>query len=428
MRRTWTRRRFARFALGLGAVWSAGSLRPRTLGAAARPKVVVVGGGAGGASLANNLAARTERIEVTLINNSPSYTTCFFANPYIAGLRSFRSITHDYEGLKKRSGIEVVVDLAIGVDPEKREVILAGDSRVPYDRLVIAPGIDFRYDAIDGYSPDAAEIMPHAWRGGAQLSNLRAQLEAMEDGGTFVVCPPQAPYRCPPAPYERVSLVAHYLMRHKPRSTILVIDAKSEFGMQALFEEAWARFYPDMIEWLPAEMTNGGIKAVNLKHRQVLTDDEAFEASVANVIPPQVAGPIAQAAGLADESGWCPIDPSSFASRLVPHVYVVGDAAIGDEMPKSAYSANTQAKACADALLVDLLGESPGTADLRNRCWSFLGPDHAVQVGADYAATADHITKTHSFISEVDEDDALRARTAEDARAWYANITQDMFG
>ena len=319
-------------------------------------------------------------------------------------------------------------DRATAIDPDAGTVALSGGGRLAYDRLVVAPGIDFRYDAIDGYTPETAKVMPHAWRAGDQTLILHRQLAAMEDGGTFVICPPPHPYRCPPAPYERASLVAHYLKTHKPRSKVLIIDAKSSFPKQALFEEGWQRFYPDKIEWLPADMTGGGVKAVDPKVGTVIVEDEAFEAAVANVIPPQTAGRIARDAGLADVSGWCPVVPATLASKLVPNVHVVGDAIIPGDMPKSGFAANSQAKVCADAILADLLGAEAVEARLGNACWSFIAADHAVKVAGDYLATDEKFVKTGLTLSALDESDEVRARSAGDARAWYEDFTRELFG
>jgi NADPH-dependent 2,4-dienoyl-CoA reductase/sulfur reductase-like enzyme len=422
-----TRRDFGSKVVAVSAtVVAAGLAAPAVLGAA-KPRVVIIGGGAGGATVARYVAKGSKDIDVTLINDSPTYSTCFFSNLYLGGFRSFESISHNYEKLAADYGINVVIDRAAGLEGDGRTVILAGGEKLSYDKAVVAPGIDFSFSAIDGYTPDVAEKMPHAWQAGAQAKNLKRQLLDMEDGGTFVICPPPNPFRCPPGPYERISMVAHYFKSYKPRSKIIVVDAKNKFSKQKLFEDGWARHFPGMVEWLPLDIT-GGVKAVDAASNTIITEDEMFQASVANVVPPQKAGEIAQEAGLADESGWCPIVPETLASRQVPDVHLVGDAIIPGDMPKSGFSANSQAKVCAQALLAELADKQAFKPRFRNTCWSLITTDDSVKVGASYEATEEKIAKIEGFISQADESDEVRAQTAAEARGWYDAITTDIFG
>ncbi len=423
-----SRREFTALAGKAGlAVAAAGTLSARPALAAAKAKVVVIGGGAGGATVAKYVAKDGGDLDVTLIEANQTYTTCFFSNLYIGGFRSFDSITHSYETLQSKYGIKVIHDRAAAIDPAQKVVQLQGGDKLSYDRLVVAPGIDLKYDAIEGYSAEASQAMPHAWQAGAQTQILKRQILDMEDGGTFVIAPPPNPFRCPPGPYERVSMVAHYLKSYKPRSKIIVLDAKNKFSKQKLFEDAWGRFYDGMVEWLPAEIT-GGVKAVDPKNMTVMTEDESFEAAVANIIPPQQAGRIAQVAGLTDDSGWCPVESATLASKQQPDIYLVGDAIVPGDMPKSGFSANSQAKACAMAVRADLLDSKAFPPRFRNTCWSLITTDQGVKVGANYKATEEKIAKVDSFISKADEDDETRAATAREANGWYAAITEDMFG
>lgn len=424
----WSRRRFGRLAAAAGFAAASGSaLRPGFVAAKVRPKVVVIGGGPGGATAAKLLAQSGAGIDVTLVEANPAYTTLYFSNLYLAGFRSYETLRHDYGTLEQAYGVRVVHDRATEIDPIKKAVRLRDGGTLPYDRLIAAPGIEIKFDAIPGYSEAAAEAMPHAWELGSQVQLLKQQLLAMEDGGTFVVAPPPTPARCSPAPYERVSLVAHYLTQEKPRSKIVILDAKDKYPKQKLFEDGWVRFYPDMIEWLPVEFT-GGVTAVDPKSMQVMTEDETFDASVANIIPPQRAGRIAQQAGLADESGWCPVDAATLASKLQPDIHLVGDAIIPGDMPKSATSAHSQAQACALAVQAALSGETSPSPSFDNTCWSLIAADHAVKVGGSYEATEQRIVKKSNFISQADEDDGTRAATAREATAWYAAFAQDVFG
>jgi len=417
----WTRREFARLAGTAGLVAMA---RPTI--AQGKARVVIVGGGPGGATVAKYLAETAPSLEVMLVEANAQYRTCFFSNLYLAGLRPFESLTHGYDALRTAHGITVIHDSAVAVDPAAMTVRLAGGQTLPYDRLVMAPGIDFRYDAIEGYSESTAKLMPHAWRGGEQARLLRQQLEAMPDGGLFVLVAPPDPFRCPPGPYERVSLVADYFRREKPKAKILVLDAKSKFSKQELFQDSWAQRYPGMVEWLPADFT-GGVKAVLPAERAVKTADETFKAAVANVIPPQTAGRLALDTGLADESGWCPVDPNTLESRLHPGIHLVGDAIIPGEMPKSAFAANSQAKVCAMAVAAALTGSRRFEARFFNTCWSFLAADDAVRIGASYAVVDGKIAATQKFISKTGESADTRAVAARQAVAWYSAITADMF-
>lgn len=419
---TWTRRKFAAAAAGATGL---ALFAPHVARSEARARLVVIGGGVGGATVAKYAAAGAT-LAVTLVEPEPYYTTCFFSSHYLAGLRPLESLTHGYEALA-RHGTTVVHDTAVTIDPAARTVGLASGATLTYDRLVLAPGIAFKFGALDGYDELATEVMPHAWKAGPQTRLLRRQLESMEDGGVFVLVAPPEPYRCPPAPYERASLVAHYFQRHKPRAKILVLDAKDTFSGQSLFLDAWDRHYPGMIEWLPAQFT-GGVKAVDVKTRTVITAGAAFKAAVANVIPAQMAASLAQRAGLTDRSGWCPVDPVTFESTLVPGIHLVGDAIIPGDMPKSAFSANSQAKACAFAIAASLAGSARVPPHLFNTCYTALAPDDAWSNAIVYAPVDGRIKATHTFISQVGESAETRRKTARAADGWYAAFTRDVFG
>ena len=424
MKQNITRRDFGVAAAGL-ALGTAG-IAPGLLGAA-EGRVVVIGGGPGGATVAKYLAKDADgALAVTLVQDSAPFTTCFYSNLYLAGYRDFDSITHGYDALRDEYGIEVVIDRAIEVDPAGREVTLAGGRVLAYDRLVVAPGIEILYHSIEGYSEAAAEAMPHAWQAGPQTRVLRRQIEAMAQGGLFVVAVPAEPYRCPPGPYERACSVAHLFKQHNPSAKILILDAKESFSKQGLFEEAWAKHYPDMIEWVPGEF-GGKVIALDPDAMTVTTEYETYRAAVANIIPAQAAGAIARQAGLTDATGWCPIVPATMQSRMNENIHVLGDACIAGDMPKSAFSANSQAKVCAMAIRAALTGADPFPPRFRNTCWSTLAPDDAVKIGATYEATGEKIAKVDGFVSEVGERSQVRARTRAEADAWYASITADIF-
>lgn len=427
MARSLNRRVFTRrLALTGVAAAMSGMAAPAVIGAG-RPRVVVIGGGAGGASVAHKLAS-SGAVDVTLVEPKARYSTCFFGNYYLGGLRDFDSITHDYQRLQGMDKLRVVQAMAQDVDTAARSVRLPDGERLAWDRLVLAPGIDFRWDAIEGYGMEAVEQMPHAYRGGAELRTLKARIEGVPDGGRFIMVPPPNPYRCPPGPYERVSMIAHWFSRHRPKAKILILDPKDAFSKQALFQRAWAQHYPGMVEWLPGGMLEGGVTAVRPQSMEVVTPAETFTADAVNLIPPQKAGLIAHRAGLVDDSGWCPVDAASFASTRAEGVHLVGDAIIAGDMPKSAFSANSQARVCVNAILADLAGSEPPEPGFANTCWSLVAPDDAVKVGASYAVVDGKISSSGGFLSELDDPQEVRFANARDAEGWYEAITQEMFG
>jgi sulfide dehydrogenase [flavocytochrome c] flavoprotein chain len=419
-----SRRNFGK-VLG-GAAIASGLSMPAL--ANAKPRVVVIGGGAGGGTVARYLAKDGKgALDVTLIEANPTYTTCFFSNWYLGGFRTFSDITHSYDALRDAYGVNVLQAMATGVDHAKKTVSLAGGGSVAYDALVVAPGIEMQYGAIEGYSQAASQIMPHAWQAGSQTIILKKQLDAMDDGGVFVMSAPPNPFRCPPGPYERVSMIAHYLKQVKPKSKIIVLDPKAKFSKQGLFVEGWNTHYEGMIEHVPSDF-GGTVTRVDPKTRTLVSEAETIKADVANVIPAQKAGRIAQLAGLTAKSGWAPIDPASMASTMQKDVWVVGDTTIAGDMPKSGFSANSQAKVAAMTIRGSLLGTKTFPARYRNTCWSLIDTDDAVKVGASYEASPEKIKATAKFISKTEEGVDLRAQTAREAEGWYAGITKDIFG
>ena len=391
--------------------------------AQAAARAVVVGGGFGGATAARALAGAG--LQVTLVEPRAEYVSCAFSNPVLAGLRTLDEQTFGYDHVAA-AGVRIVRAAATGV--ENGAVRTAAEA-LPFDRLVLAPGVEMRLDAISGYDAAAAERMPHAWSAGPQTALLRDQLRAMPDGGVVVMAAPANPYRCPPGPYERASLIAHYLKTEKPRSKLLLLDAKDQFSKQRLFQQAWAALYPGIIEWVP--FSDGGkVVAVDPAAMTLSTDFATYQADVANVIPPQRAAAIARAAGVADRTGWCPVDPATFESRLVPGVHVIGDAAIMGAMPKSAFAANAQAKVCAAAIVVALGGEAPAEPRLINTCYSLVAPDYGISVAGVYRPLNGVLTEVEGAggTSPLEAPDAVRALEAAYAETWFATITRSVFG
>ena len=423
MAKTHTSRRT--FLKGAGA---AALLPMPAIAQGAPPRVVVIGGGFAGATAARFIKTANPQIGVTLVEMNPTFTACPFSNGVIAGLRPLRAQQFNYDKLDQ-VGVALAFQAATGVDAQARSVTLSGGTKLPYDRLVMAPGIDLRWDGLPGYNERAADIMPHAWKAGEQTLLLRGQLEAMEDGGTVIISAPANPFRCPPGPYERASLIAYYLKTKKPKSKLIILDAKDAFSKQRLFQNAWAALYPDHIEWV--SLSKGGkVNSVDVATRTLKTDFGDHKADVANVIPPQKAAAIAQTAGVADRSGWCPIDPVTFESKLVPNIHVVGDAGIMGGMPKSAFSANAQAKACAVAIAALLRGEVPTEPRLINTCYSLVAPDYGITVAGVYKPTNGLLADIEGAggVSPADAPRETRALEAQFAEGWFKTITGEVFG
>jgi NADPH-dependent 2,4-dienoyl-CoA reductase/sulfur reductase-like enzyme len=391
------------------------------------PKVVVIGGGFAGASAARFLKKENPAITVTLVETNPTFTACPFSNGVIAGLRPLRAQQFNYEKLTE-AGISLAFQPATAVDAQGRSVTLGNGTRLAYDRLVMAPGIDIRWDGLPGYNERAADIMPHAWKAGEQTLLLRSQLESMEDGGTVVISAPANPFRCPPGPYERASLIAYYLKTKKPKSKLIILDAKDAFSKQRLFQNAWKELYPNL-EWV--SLSQGGkVNSVEVDTKTFVTDFGRHKADVGNVIPPQKAGAIAQTAGVADRSGWCPVDPVTFESKLVPNIHVLGDAAIMGAMPKSAFSANAQAKVCAAAVAALLRGEKPAEPRLINTCYSLVAPDYGITVAGVYKPADGVLADIQGAggVSPIDAPRDTRALEAQFAEGWFKTITGEVFG
>lgn len=421
-----TRRQFGS-VLGIGA---ASLMLPPAILGQAKARVVIVGGGAGGATAARYLAKDAgEELDITLIEDSDTYTTCFYSNLYLGDFRSYESITHGYDTLVSEYGISMKKGRAVDIDRSAREVIMGDGSRVAYDRLVLSPGIDLQYDSVPGYSEEASEIAPHAWQGGRQTELLKQKLDALENGQNIVMVAPPNPYRCPPGPYERVSMMAHMLKtKGFTDSQIYIIDPKPKFSKQGLFTEGWEKHYPGVIEWFPPEI-HGGIVSVDANAGTVETDLDTFEGGLVNVIPAQKAGAIAEVAGLTDDSGFCPIEADSMRSTFDENIFVTGDACIAGAMPKSAFSANSQAKVAAMTIRADLLSSRLFPAKYSNTCWSLIATDDGVKVGASYAPGDDGtIHSTTTFISQTGEEAELRKTTYEESIGWYSSIVSDMFG
>jgi len=386
---------------------------------------VVVGGGSGGATAARYLAKDSNgEIDVTLIEPTRTYYTCYFSNLYLGGFKQMDDLGHSYGGLAA-GGVNVVHDWAVGVDRDAKTITLAGGATLNYDKLVLSPGIDFVEGAVDGWDLSSQNAMPHAYKAGSQTELLKAQLMAMPEGGTFAMVAPPNPYRCPPGPYERVSMVAHYLKNNNPTAKIIVADPKEKFSKQGLFQEGWANHYEGMIDWIGSDF-GGDVVSVDPNAMTVSIDGEVTKVDVCNVIPAMKAGRIADIAGVTD-GNWAPVNAIDMSTKADADVYVLGDAAQQGDMPKSGFSANSQAKVCANAIRGALTGSRVFPAKFSNTCWSLISTDDGVKVGATYEATDEKIAKVDGFISATGETSDVRKATYEESEGWYTGITTDMF-
>ncbi|MDZ7753903.1 MAG: FCSD flavin-binding domain-containing protein [Gammaproteobacteria bacterium] len=419
------RRTFVKLAGSAAVLSLAGT--PWLARAGTKARVVVVGGGYSGAIAAKYLRMADPGIDVTLVEKNSKFISCPSSNEVLAGDRTIDSLTFGYDGLKGH-GVKVVHGEVEAIDAANKQVKVKGGDALKYDYAVVAPGIDFKWEAIDGYDEAAAELMPHAWKAGPQTLLLRKQLEAMPDGGVVFISAPPNPFRCPPGPYERAAQIAHYLKQHKPKSKVMVLDHKTKFSKQGLFTAGWKQAYGDMISWVSGA-EDGKVMAVDAKKGLLITDFSEHKADVANIIPPQRAGAVATRSGLVDDSGWCPVDQRTFESSLHKDVFVIGDSCIAGAMPKSAYAANSQGKVCAAMIAARVNGREEPEPSYVNTCYSIVTPDYGISVAAVYQYKDGKIVAVEgaSGVSPSDASPEIRKREAVYQRSWFNNITADMF-
>lgn len=429
---TETRRRFLQRlsrSFGAGALAYAGSHLFPAISASQTPiaRVVVVGGGFAGATCANFLMRYGPNLDVTLIEPKQNYTTCPFSNTVFVDDLSLDSLSHSYEGLAQM-GCSILHQRAVEIDADLRTVILADGVTVPYDKLVVSPGIALQWDLVEGLDESTTDQVPHAWTSGDQIDVLRNRIEGMESGGVVAVSVPTSPYRAPPAPYERASLIAHYLTQNKPGSKLLLLDPSEQFPMQAVFESAWSDLYGDVIERVnTAEL--GLLEAVDASTSSLaFSGGETIQADVLNYIPSQRAGDIAVDTGLTDESGWCPIDPRSFESTLIPDIHVIGDAAQAGDMVKTGSAANAQAKVCAANLVAGLQGEELIEPFFGLAFYVHLAPRSAASQIDAYRVREGQIVRESTEDSPADASTRTRRLEAQYAEGWYKSITGEAFG
>lgn len=425
-----TRRKFVQ---AVGAVSAVSAIGFPSIVLGASKKVVVVGGGTGGATAAKYLKMADPSVDVTIIEANKDYYTCYLSNEVLSGERAIDSIKFGYTGLAKH-GVNVVHDYVTGIDAKAQKVMTKSGKSFPYDRCIVAPGVDLKWETIEGYDEAASHKVTHAWKAGQQTITLRKQLVDMKDGGTVVIAAPPNPFRCPPGPYERASQIAHYLQKHKPKSKVIVLDNKPKFSKQGLFMQGWKKFYgygtdKAIIEWHPGP--DAAVVGVNAGKIMATTKfGDEVKADVLNVIPAQKAGKVAFAAGLTNAKGWCPINLKTFESTIHKNIHVIGDSSVAKGMPKSGYAAATQGKACAAAIVALLKGQEVGSPSYANTCYSIIAKDWGISVAAIYRLAEDgsKITKVSGGLTPMDASDEAHKRAVLNTYSWFNNITSDAFG
>lgn len=376
------RRDFVKYgAVGLGAISLCG---PQVFAAGHnRRRVVVVGGGYGGATAARYVKLMDSSIEVILIEKNNQFVSCPISNWVMVGMKKMQDISFGYQGLAAR-GIKVIQDEIIGLDA-KAGYVQGKKGKVEYDRLIVSPGIDFRYDLIEGFDAEAEKVFPHAYKAGPQTVQLQQQLMALKPGGTVLMTVPDGAYRCPPGPYERASLIADYLQKNKKGSKLLILDPHQKIASKGkLFKAAWDAYYTDVIDYRTEEI----IAAVDSKKGTISTYDAEFNADIINFIPDQKAGKLAFDLGLIPEKKlWAPVKPINLESTLVPGVHVIGDATdalTSGPMPKSGFVANSMGKVAAAAVVAELSGKKPLLPSFANTCYSMVNDREAIFVTGVY--------------------------------------------
>lgn len=423
-----TRRTLAAVLTASLAPWT--RARTPATRAASATRVIVIGAGFGGATCAKYLKLLSPATDVLLLDRRPTFLTGPFSNLAIAGLRPLQRITRRVAAIGRAHRAAALQTEVTELDPAALRVTTASGRQYRADRIVVSPGIAVRWGLIEGLDADNSDAMPHAWLGDAQVLALRERLRSVPDGGTILIGAPPNPYRCPPGPYERASLMAYVLKSTgRTRAKIIVADAKDDFSKSALFKLEWDTLYPGMIEWV-SRSSGGEVTRVDTASGEVWLRGAAkpLRTQLASVIPAQRAAEVAVRAGLADETGWCPVNADNFQSQKYPGVHVIGDAALGAPIPKSAFAANSQAKLCASAIAAALSGAAAPRARLLNTCYSLLSPNAAISVSGLYESQGGKLAIMSEGMSPLSGDAELRSREARQAYAWYDSITFDSFG
>ncbi|MFM7084285.1 MAG: FAD/NAD(P)-binding oxidoreductase [Hyphomicrobium sp.] len=419
-----------RFNAGLSFALT--DLRSLSSKASTKPKIVIIGGGAGGATVASSLKRLIPSLNVTLIEQNKEYTSCFFSNTYIGGIFPIKYLTHTYRGLET-FGVRLVYQKVKSINILDRTVCLQDENILSFDWLVVAPGIDFIWNSIEGYNEETADSMPHAWRGKKQSMLLRKRIENIENGGTVIITVPKLPYRCPPAPYERACLIANYFSQHKPKSKVVIFDSNFTITKEKPFMEIIKNKYNNYIEcYLSNDIDDFSVTRVDPQKNIVFTKSGLhLSGSVINLIPPQKAAAIALNSGLGEDN-WCTVDPQNFKSKNSENVYIIGDSSKADQMPKSAYAAFSQGLVVAAAIAAEVRGVQASSSKYKNICWSVLEKDNAIKIESDYVPSSNYskyhgLQSIHMSVSEVGESPKIRKATYDEAINWYQTLTSTLF-
>jgi sulfide dehydrogenase [flavocytochrome c] flavoprotein subunit len=418
------RRDFINLSLKTAAAAGSLLLSQNSYARASKPplgRVVIIGGGYAGTTAAKYIRMWSlGNIETVVIEKSSQFVSCPLSNLVLGGSKNINDLTFGYDLVKKNHGIKWLNDEVTAIDASAKKVIMKR-GEITYDRLIIAPGIDMMYHTMPNVGAALAQI-PHAWKAGWQTVNLRKQLEAMPDGGVFVMTIPKAPYRCPPGPYERACQVASYFKNSKPNSKVIVLDANPEIvSKKGLFTKVWAEMYAGMIDYRP----NNAVVEVDVATKTVKTDFETVTANVLNIIPPQRAGKPAQLAGVDNaDKRWCEVNFLTYESSTAPNIHVIGDA-IDSNLPKSAHMATSQARVCANAIVALMSGNTPDPAPVfANTCYSYINDKQAMHVANVYrydAAKKIMIAAEGGGVSQSPSE-----QEGQYANAWATNIWSDV--
>ncbi len=421
-------------------------------GAAKGARIVIIGGGVGGATAAKYLKMFDSSLQVTVVEKNRVYIRPYGSSEVLNQHASMDELNVSYDVLAKRYGVNFVFDTVTGFDPVARTISTAGKQTLAYDRLIVSPGIQLLYDAYAGYSEKVANTaVPSGWIPGEQTALLAKQLQGMRQGGTFVLAAPPNPYRCPPGPYERPALMAEWFAKHNPSAKVIIVDPKDSFVTDETMMLGWNRLYnfnlpddyvkkmqsqveikqhanPGMLSWVRGK-DGGRTLKINAKTMTIEIEAEVIKADVINVIPPMKAGQIAMTLGLADKSGWCPVERRNFASTLQPNVHVIGDASIADAMPKSGFSANNQAKVVARAIIEELGGRSVPEPLWENTCYALAGKDYGLFVADVFKVVEGKIARVNgkSRYLPLNASPAQIKLGARYQQAWLRTFSQDCF-
>ena len=392
-----------------------------------KPKIVIIGGGFGGGTCVKYLQKFNDIFSITLIEREKNYYTCPFSNYVIGGFRKLEQNKFDYEKIKK-SGVKVIIENVSFVDSEKKVIKFNNNETLSYDWLILSTGVSYKWGDIEGYNEIVNKLVPHGWSGKASKS-LFDRINKLEDNSKIIISAPDYPYRCPPAPYERASMIAYLLKRKGFKFKILILDSKDSFSKQKLFLRAWKELYENQIEWVPRK-SGGQVVKFDYKKKAVYnSSNQKFSADFINIIPNQKASEIFFDSHLI-EKDWCEVNPTTFELKSNKFIHVIGDSINAWDMPKSAFSANSQGKVCAENIKNTILEKEILDPVFLNTCYSLASKNYAFSISAWYRVNSDNnrIVSLGSTQSKLDAQHSERGTETKQSYAWYQNITKEIFG